>query len=174
MNAVKPVGKFEHENAFQAISEVAQRDEDDDLRIADSEDLPGHVDSDSEEDEEPEWMKRKKARPNPNKIMEDARRKAEETEERNKTILNGQPPQGHDEHSTKAHEKMRTMREAPDNDGWKVKVKKSKAKTQSGKSDINERPRRWKNIDGKDKGKPVDILTRIKDHSDIVAVSPEE
>ena len=91
MNAVKPVGKFEHENAFQAISEVAQRDEDDDLRIADSEDLPGHVDSDSEEDEEPEWMKRKKARPDPNKIMEDAWRKVEETEARNENIQNGQP-----------------------------------------------------------------------------------
>lgn len=65
-------------------------------------------------------------------------------------------------------------REAPDSDGCKVEVKRSKAKTQSGKSDIKERPRRWKNIDGKDKGKPVDILTRIKDHTGIMAVSPEQ
>ena len=41
MNEVKPVGKFDHENAFQAITEVAQKDEDDNLGIADSEDLPG-------------------------------------------------------------------------------------------------------------------------------------
>ena len=36
--------------------------EDDDASMADSDDLPGHVDSDSEEEMEPEWIRRKRGR----------------------------------------------------------------------------------------------------------------
>lgn len=39
--------------------------EDDDVSMADSEDVPGHVDSDSEEETEPEWMKQRRAIPEP-------------------------------------------------------------------------------------------------------------
>ena len=164
INSVIKKSNGENENSFRALSEPDDVEEDDGVSIADSEDVPGHVDSDSEDEAEPEWMKNKPVMPDMNKIMQTAWKKAEETDERNKKILSGQPPRGHDEVWTKARNEMKAMRDSAENDGWQVKVKKSKAMTQSGKNVKKEKV----NL------KPVDTLRRIRDHGQLMAVSPEQ
>ena len=122
----------ENHDPVQALSEPGETGEDD-LSMADSEDVPGHVDSDSEEETEPEWVKEKKARPNPNMIMQAVWEKAEETDEINKKIVSGQPPRGQNEDWIRAHDRMKMMMNSGGNDGDISCSERSKKLQWSGK-----------------------------------------
>ena len=106
----------DNRDTVQALSEPVEPEEDE-VSMADSEDVPKHVDSDSEEETEPEWVRQRGARPDPNMMMQAAWKKAEETDENNKKILSGQPPRGRDADWIRAHEKTRMMRDSSGNDG---------------------------------------------------------
>ena len=131
--------------------------------------------------------------PEKNEVQHDMKKTWEKDERRrrdNQEVIDGYKPMGKDNPEwLRAHEIVRSMfdlhekkamikaeedqtAEDDNGEGWNVKVSRGSRRTQSGKKTKVTRPRRWckmKPVVEVDV-RPVDVLTRVKEHGELLAV----